>query len=59
MCVHGNPNAVTLDAGSSSLAQGSVGQHTLVEVERWDDPLPPITVDVPPRIDWRPNLDDA
>lgn len=50
MCVHGNPNAVTLDRGSSKLAQGCVGQHTLVEIERWDGELPPITVLGPPRI---------
>jgi biotin/methionine sulfoxide reductase len=48
MCVHGNPNTITLDAGSSSLAQGSVGQHTLVEVERWTGDLPPIKVLAPP-----------
>jgi biotin/methionine sulfoxide reductase len=50
MCVHGNPNAVTLDKGTSKLAQGCVGQHTLVEVERWDGELPPITVLGPPPI---------
>jgi biotin/methionine sulfoxide reductase len=49
MCVHGNPNAVTLDKGTSKLAQGCVGQHTLVEIERWDGELPPIKVlDAPP-----------
>jgi biotin/methionine sulfoxide reductase len=51
MCVHGNPNTLTFDAGSSSLAQGSVGQHTLVEIERWDGDLPPVTVGSPPRIE--------
>jgi biotin/methionine sulfoxide reductase len=50
MCVHGNPNVLTLDKGSSSLAQGSVGQHALVEVERWDGDVPPITVHVPPPV---------
>lgn len=59
MCVHGNPNAVTLDAGSSSLAQGNVGQHTLVELERYAGALPPITVGRPPRIEWQSNIDDA
>jgi biotin/methionine sulfoxide reductase len=50
MCLHGNPNTITLDTGSSSLAQGSTGQHTLVEVERWDGELPPIKVLEPPVI---------
>jgi biotin/methionine sulfoxide reductase len=56
MCVHGNPNVVTLDAGSSRLAQGSVGQHTLVEVERWVGDLPPIRVHEPPAIQVREGL---
>ncbi len=50
MCVHGNPNTVTLDRGTSKLAQGSVGQHALVEVERWTEPVPPVTVLDPPAI---------
>jgi biotin/methionine sulfoxide reductase len=50
MCVHGNPNAVTADKGSSKLAQGCTGQHTLVEIERWEGELPPISVLGPPPI---------
>lgn len=50
MCVHGNPNTVTLDRGTSRLGQGNVGQHALVQIERWDAPLPPITVLEPPEI---------
>jgi biotin/methionine sulfoxide reductase len=53
MCVHGNPNAVTLDAGSSKLAQGNVGQHVLVEIERWNGPLPPIRAYDPPPVERR------
>jgi biotin/methionine sulfoxide reductase len=33
-CQNGNPNAVTRDRGTSRLAQGSTGQHCLVEVAR-------------------------
>ncbi|MBV9965049.1 MAG: molybdopterin-dependent oxidoreductase [Alphaproteobacteria bacterium] len=47
-CVHGNPNVLTRDAGTSRLAQGSIGQLTLVEVERFDGPLPPIRAYDPP-----------
>jgi len=50
LCVHGNPNTLTLDIGSSSLAQGCAGQHALVQIERWDGPLPPISVLTPPSI---------
>ena len=41
-CLRGNPNAVTSDRGTSRLAQGSTGQHALVEVERYggDPPEP-------------------
>jgi biotin/methionine sulfoxide reductase len=48
LCVHGNPNVLTRDAGTSRLAQGCSGQLTLVEIERWDGPLPPVTAFDPP-----------
>lgn len=48
-CHHGNPNVLTADMPSSTLSQGTTAQHALVEVERWDSPLPPLTVDKPPR----------
>ncbi len=48
MCVHGNPNVLTRDAGTSTLGQGPTAHSTLVEVTRFDDPLPPITVFSPP-----------
>jgi biotin/methionine sulfoxide reductase len=52
LCVHGNPNVLTRDAGTSRLAQGCTGQLTLVEIERWDGPLPPIKAfDPPPGIE--------
>jgi biotin/methionine sulfoxide reductase len=49
-CVHGNPNAVTIDVGASRLSQGCTGQVTLVEVERFDGAPPPVRAFVPPRI---------
>lgn len=42
LCGHGNPNILTRDAGTSSLAQGCSGQLTSVQVERFDDALPPM-----------------
>ncbi|HLJ61518.1 MAG TPA: molybdopterin guanine dinucleotide-containing S/N-oxide reductase [bacterium] len=53
MCVHGNPNVLTLDKGTSRLAQGCTGQQTLVEVERWNRPVPPIKVLDPPPVERR------
>ena len=38
--VHGNPNVLTRDIGSSSLAQGPTAHSCLVEMERFDAPLP-------------------
>jgi biotin/methionine sulfoxide reductase len=47
-CIHGNPNVLTRDAGTSRLAQGCTGQLTLVEVERFDGLLPAIKAFDPP-----------
>lgn len=48
LCVHGNPNVLTRDVGTSNLAQGCTGQLTTVEVERFTRPLPPIRAHQPP-----------
>ncbi len=48
-CVHGNPNVLTRDIGTSRLAQGSTGQLARVEIERFDGPPPPIRAFDPPR----------
>jgi biotin/methionine sulfoxide reductase len=48
LCVHGNPNVLTSDAGTSRLAQGCTGQLCLVEIERFDGPLPRIKAFDPP-----------
>jgi biotin/methionine sulfoxide reductase len=47
-CVHGNPNVLTRDVGTSRLAQGCTGQITLVEIERYAGLLPVIRVFDPP-----------
>lgn len=47
-CVHGNPNVLTRDVGTSSLAQGSTGQLTAVQVERYPDEPPPVRAYDPP-----------
>lgn len=48
LCIHGNPNVLTRDIGTSQLAQGCSGQVTAVEVERYDGELPPIRTFVTP-----------
>jgi biotin/methionine sulfoxide reductase len=51
---HGNPNVLTLDKGTSSLAQGPSAQTALVEVERWEGPLPRVRAYDPPAFVERP-----
>ncbi len=50
LCIHGNPNVLTPDVGTSRLGQGPSAQSCLVQVERWDGPLPPISVHHPPKL---------
>jgi biotin/methionine sulfoxide reductase len=49
LCVHGNPNVLTRDKGTSPLAQGCTGQLTRVEIARFDGPPPPVKAHAPPR----------
>jgi len=50
MCVHGNPNVLTDDVGTSRLARGCTGAHVLVQVEKFTDPLPEVRAHEPPVI---------
>lgn len=46
--VHGNPNVLTADRRTSSMAQGCTGQLVMVEIERWRSPAPPVRAHQPP-----------
>jgi biotin/methionine sulfoxide reductase len=48
--IHGNPNVLTHDLGTSSLSWGPSAQSALVEVEKYDGPLPELSVNRPPVI---------
>ncbi|WP_306368262.1 molybdopterin-dependent oxidoreductase [Nocardiopsis sp. CC223A] len=48
-CVHGNPNALISDEGTSSLSQGCTGQLARVRVERFEGTPPPVRAFDPPR----------
>jgi Anaerobic dehydrogenases, typically selenocysteine-containing len=48
LCVHGNPNVLTRDIGTSKLAQACCGQLTTVQVERFTGNLPAIQAFEPP-----------
>ena len=50
---HGNPNVLTLDKPTSQLTQCCAAQTVLVEIERFDGPLPEITAFDPPEIQER------
>jgi biotin/methionine sulfoxide reductase len=45
---HGNPNVLTLDKGTSRLAQGPSAQTTLVQVEKFVGEPPPVSAFEPP-----------
>ena len=47
---HGNPNVLTPDRGTSSLAQGPIAHSALVEVERYEGAAPSVTAFEPPEI---------
>jgi biotin/methionine sulfoxide reductase len=59
LCVHGNPNVLTPDRGTSRLAQACTGQHALVEVRRAEGPLPPVRAWDPPPIAGRATVPAA
>ena len=48
--VHGNPNVLTRDVGSSRLGQGTTAHSCLVEVERYDGEAPVVKAHKPPEI---------
>jgi biotin/methionine sulfoxide reductase len=48
--IHGNPNVLTRDIGTSKLAQGPTAHSCLVEIERYDQPLPEVRSFQQPRI---------
>ncbi len=47
-CKHGNPNVVTHDRGTSSLAQGPAAMSCLVKIESLDNEAPEVTAFIPP-----------
>ena len=50
LCKHGNPNALTLDKGTSQLAQGPVAHSCLVEVEIYKSREIRVTAHDPPAV---------
>ena len=50
-CIHGNPNILTMDKGSTGLSQGNIAHTALVRIRKFDGPLPDITVHQPPRLE--------
>ena len=48
LCVHGNPNVLTRDIGTSRLAQGCAGQLTIVQAERFDGQVRAVRAFEPP-----------
>ena len=53
LCVHGNPNVLTRDVGTSRLAQGCSGQHAWCRSSASTAALPPVQAFEPPPIELR------
>ncbi len=53
MCVHGDPNVLTDDVGSSALAPGCTGAHVLVDAQKYLGEPPPVRAHQPPVIALR------
>lgn len=51
--VHGNPNTLTIDKGTSGLSQGNIAHTALVTVRKWEKPLPALSIDRQPSIEPR------
>jgi biotin/methionine sulfoxide reductase len=49
-CAHGNANVLTRDRGTSRLSQGPSSATTLVEVEKYTAPPPPVRAFAPVRV---------
>ena len=50
LCKHGNPNVLTMDKGTSRLAQGPIAHSCLVEIERFEGRVVPVTAFCAPEI---------
>lgn len=44
LCKYGDVNNLTLDIGTSKLAQGNIGHTVVAEVEKFQGDPPPVTV---------------
>ncbi len=49
MCKHGDVNQLTIDKGSSDLAQATIANTAMVEIEKFTGELPDITIFTPPK----------
>jgi len=49
-CAHGNANVLTRDQGTSRLGQGPTSATVLVEIERCNEPVPPVRAFDPPAL---------
>jgi trimethylamine-N-oxide reductase (cytochrome c) len=50
MCKHGDVNQLTIDKGTSSLAQGNIANTALAEIEKYIGEIPTITIFDEPKI---------
>lgn len=46
--VHGNPNVLTIDKGTSELAQANIAHTAMVKIAKWEGTVPKVSVHLPP-----------
>jgi biotin/methionine sulfoxide reductase len=51
LCKHGNVNVLTMDKGTSRLAQGPSALSCVVDIERWEGQPPPVSAFVAPLVE--------
>jgi len=49
-CLHGNPNMLTLDKGTSKLSQAPIAQTALVQIEKYEAEAAPVKIFEPPEV---------
>lgn len=64
LCLYGNPNVLTLDIGSSQLAQATSAHTAIVNIEKYQDDIAPVTAFSGPtemiaKCDYIPKPDEA
>ncbi|MFT5350604.1 MAG: biotin/methionine sulfoxide reductase, partial [Gammaproteobacteria bacterium] len=59
LCKHGQVNVLTMDKGTSKLAQGPIALSCLIDMEKYEDDVPAVTIFEAPEIINKSDVLDA